>query len=87
MKENDLEDEEVPLAKPEKIRRVLKWSQIRQSLSAIEDMMSARVKKRTYAESESGKPLSITEEARPTKGGSEDDSEEEFYVVKRPDPP
>lgn len=87
LKQNDLEDEEVPLAKPKKIHRILTWSQIRPSLSAIEDMMSARVKKRTYAESESEKPLSTTEEARPAKGGSEDDSEEEFYDVERSDPP
>ncbi|KAL8090572.1 uncharacterized protein LOC141705517 [Apium graveolens] len=86
-KENVLEDEEVPLAKPKKVHRILTWSQIRPSLSAIEDMMSARVKKRTYADSESEKPLSTTEEARPAKGGSEDDSEEEFYDVERSDPP
>lgn len=87
LNEDVLGDEKAPLAKQNKIHRILTWSQIRPSLSAIEDMMSGRVKKRTYAESGSEKPLSNIEEARPAKGGSEDDSEEEFYDVERSDPP
>ncbi|WOG88078.1 hypothetical protein DCAR_0207311 [Daucus carota subsp. sativus] len=85
--EDVLGEEEVPLPKQKQIHRILTWSQIRPSLSAIEDMMSGRVKKRTYTESASEKPLSTTEETKPPKGGSEDDSEEEFYDVERSDSP
>ncbi|KAL4323423.1 hypothetical protein GQ457_11G009060 [Hibiscus cannabinus] len=60
------------------------WIEIRPSLRAIEDMMSARVKKkRSLSEEEQeisqAKPLSPAEDARFTKGASEEDSEDEFY--------
>ncbi|KAK2979322.1 hypothetical protein RJ640_013286 [Escallonia rubra] len=85
-----LEKEAVPLVLETKIHRAQIWTHIRPSLSAIEAMMSARVKKKmTIAKIEQdagkGRPLPSFEDARPAKGGSEEDSEEEFYDVERSD--
>ncbi|KAL1552048.1 TBC1 domain family member 8B-like [Salvia divinorum] len=67
--------------------QVKTWAEIRPSLRAIEDLMSARVKKVNLMKNEpvSGmkKKLSAIEEARPGKGASEDDSDEEFYDLER----
>ncbi|XP_047971900.1 TBC1 domain family member 9B-like isoform X2 [Salvia hispanica] len=67
--------------------QVRTWAEIRPSLRAIEDLMSARVKKVNFMKNEpvSGmkKKLSAIEEARPGKGASEDDSDEEFYDLER----
>lgn len=64
------------------------WTEIRPSLRAIEDMMSFRVKKKVGSEKNeqrvgNGQPLPPIEEARPVKGASEEDSEEEFYDLER----
>lgn len=79
----------VPQVKKNKTHRILTWTQIRPSLCAIEDMMSARVKK-SNAKSElnngTGKLLLHANDARPAKGGFEEDSEEEFYDVERSEP-
>ncbi|XP_020550890.1 rab GTPase-activating protein 1-like [Sesamum indicum] len=81
-------ENEVQSATDVKIHRVQIWTEIRPSLRAIEDMMSARVKKKdTSIKNESvpgaGKPIPPLEEAKPGKGASEDDSEEEFYDLER----
>lgn len=72
----------------EKVHRVRTWTEIRSSLNAIEDMMSSRVKGnvgliKSEPEPGAGKQLPSTEEARPGKGASEEDSEEEFYDLER----
>ncbi|MCD9561280.1 hypothetical protein HAX54_020310 [Datura stramonium] len=64
------------------------WTKIRPSLRAVEDMMSTRVKKKVNLakqEQDSGprKHLPVIEESRPTKGVSEEDSEDEFYDMER----
>lgn len=81
-------DAEVPATRETKIHHAQIWSLIRPSLHAIEDMMNARVKKKINAkvEQDTGKAKPPIEEARPTKIGSEEDSEEEFYDVERSDP-
>ncbi|KAL0403449.1 UNVERIFIED_CONTAM: TBC1 domain family member 9B [Sesamum radiatum] len=81
-------ENEVQSATDVKVHRVQIWTEIRPSLRAIEDMMSARVKKKaTSIKNESdpgaGKPLPSIEEAKPGKGASGDDSEEEFYDLER----
>ncbi|XP_042475002.1 uncharacterized protein LOC122057073 isoform X2 [Macadamia integrifolia] len=85
--ENSVENvpEKEAFAKKEtKTHKVQIWAQIRTSLISIEDMMSFRVKKRKNLPKEEqgvGKKnhLSAIEEARPSKGTSEEDSEDEFY--------
>ncbi|KAG9453720.1 hypothetical protein H6P81_006624 [Aristolochia fimbriata] len=79
--------------KEERLQKGQIWAQIRPSLSAIEQMMSFRVKKRKTAikgEQEEvgghGSHLPPIEEAKPARGVSEDDSEDEFYDVERSDP-
>nr|XP_009769892.1 PREDICTED: TBC1 domain family member 8B-like isoform X2 [Nicotiana sylvestris] len=64
------------------------WSEIRPTLRAIEDMMSIRVKKmETLAKNEQDhgpqEHLPAIEEARATKGESEEDSDDEFYDLAR----
>ncbi|KAL0452187.1 UNVERIFIED_CONTAM: TBC1 domain family member 9B [Sesamum latifolium] len=81
-------ENEVQSATDVKVHCVQIWTEIRPSLRAIEDMMSARVKKKTTSiknESDpgAGKPLPSIEEAKPGKGASGDDSEEEFYDLER----
>ncbi|KAL0340768.1 UNVERIFIED_CONTAM: TBC1 domain family member 9B [Sesamum radiatum] len=81
-------ENEVQSATDVKVHRVQIWTEIRPSLRAIEDMMSARVKKnassiKNESDPGAGKPLPSIEEAKPGKGASEDDSEEEFYDLER----
>lgn len=64
------------------------WSEIRPTLRAIEDIMSIRVKKmETLAKNEQDRGLQehlpAIEEARATKGESEEDSDDEFYDLAR----
>ncbi|KAL7109826.1 hypothetical protein ACP275_06G199800 [Erythranthe tilingii] len=65
------------------------WTEIRPSLRVVEDAMSSRVKKKvnsvkTSQDSPSAKKhLPPIEEAKPGKGASEEDSEEEFYDLER----
>ncbi|XP_042416419.1 TBC1 domain family member 8B-like [Zingiber officinale] len=71
------------------------WSQIRPSLSAIEETMSYRVKKRRrpYSDGEvtgsNGTFPALNEQnkgvPRSARGASEEESEEEFYDVDRPE--
>ncbi|XP_011077017.1 ecotropic viral integration site 5 protein homolog [Sesamum indicum] len=78
------ENKEVPSAAETKVHCAQIWTDIRPSLHAIEDMMSSRVKKKdNLIKNELKKQLSSIEEARPGKGASEDDSEEEFYDLER----
>ncbi|KAF7811440.1 ecotropic viral integration site 5-like protein isoform X3 [Senna tora] len=96
MAENGSKKEELPAFEATKIHRVQLWTEIRQSLRTIEDMMSIRVKKRVEGNRKSvlkdeqtfgtGKPLSNTDEAKSHKGACEEDSEDEFYDVERSDP-
>lgn len=80
--ERDPEDSQVPIqTKPLKVQT---WAQIRPSLHAIENMMSARIKKKTKDMKDEQKTtaedhLPSIEEARTSRGESEDDIEEEFY--------
>lgn len=55
------------------------WAHIRPSLRAIEDMMNARVIKKDYG----AKKPALFEDAKPTKTGNQEDSEEEFYDLER----
>ncbi|KAF8396653.1 hypothetical protein HHK36_018277 [Tetracentron sinense] len=89
--ENVRESEEFLVAKETKSHKVQIWANIRPSLGAIEHMMSGRLKKRKniskdMQDSVSGNHLPPIEEARPSKGASEEDSEEEFYDMERSDP-
>ncbi|KAI7729066.1 hypothetical protein M8C21_010674, partial [Ambrosia artemisiifolia] len=63
------------------------WSQIRPSLRVIEDMMNARVRKKTdLAETEThheAENQSLYQDARPAKASIEEESEEEFYDLER----
>ncbi|KAL0317482.1 UNVERIFIED_CONTAM: TBC1 domain family member 9B [Sesamum angustifolium] len=78
------ENKEVPSAAETKVHCAQIWTDIRPSLGAIEDMMSSRVKRKdNLIKNELRKQLSSIEEARPGKGASEDDSEEEFYDLER----
>ncbi|KAG8380443.1 hypothetical protein BUALT_Bualt06G0015800 [Buddleja alternifolia] len=81
------ENKESPSATESKVHRVQIWTEIRPSLHAIEDMMSSRVKeKANLAKNQldnGGKQLPPSQEARPGKGASEEDSDEEFYDLER----
>ncbi|CAA0830049.1 Ypt/Rab-GAP domain of gyp1p superfamily protein [Striga hermonthica] len=73
-----------------KVHQIQIWTEIRPSLWAIEDMMNSRVKKRVTMSRNEARPepsirkqLSSIEEARPGKGASEEDSEEEFFDLER----
>lgn len=82
------EDNKEPHARDTKFHQVQIWTEIRQSLRVVEDVMSSRVKKKVDVikneqESSVRKQLPPIEEARPGKGASEDDSEEEFYDLER----
>lgn len=71
-----------------RIHAVQIWTEIRPSLLPIEDMMSFRVRKtadsmKSEQDVQIGKQLPPIEEARPAKGASEEDSEEEFYDLER----
>lgn len=90
--ENGARKEEVPAAKETKTHKLQIWTEIRPSLRVIEDMMSIRVKKKNNLSkdeqsAETGKLLpSPIEEARSSKGVSEEDSEDEFYDAERSEP-
>ncbi|KAI5398315.1 hypothetical protein KIW84_063918 [Lathyrus oleraceus] len=99
--ENGSQKEELPASEVTKIHRVQLWSTIRSSLHIIEDMMSARVKKKTASVkdernkngvskdekiAETEKSLSHSDDAKSPKGAFEEDSEDEFYDVERSDP-
>lgn len=81
------ENKDAPSTTEIKAPQVQTWAEIRPSLRAIEDLMSSRVKKINVIKNEplSGmkKKLSAIEEARPGKGASEEDSDEEFYDLER----
>ncbi|OAY74320.1 TBC1 domain family member 8 [Ananas comosus] len=64
------------------------WSRMRPSLGAIESMMSYRLTKRKRAlyDGQKDQLTSIEEEARPSRGSREEESEEEFYDVERSEP-
>lgn len=71
-----------------KIHHIQIWKDIRPTLHEIEEMMSSRVRKKaSLMKNELGagsrKPLPPIQEARPGKGASEEDSEEEFYDLER----
>lgn len=79
--QRDPEELQVPIqTKPLKVQT---WAQIRPSLHAIENMMSARIKKRKDMKEEqkttAENHLPPIEEARTSRGESEEDIEEEFY--------
>ncbi|XP_051120023.1 uncharacterized protein LOC127243855 [Andrographis paniculata] len=70
------------------IQQAQMWKDIRPSLCRIEDMMSSRVKKKANpvlngTGGDMKKSLSPIEEARPGKGASDEDSDEEFYDLER----
>ncbi|XP_073019690.1 uncharacterized protein [Primulina eburnea] len=82
------ENKKVQSTTETKIHCIQIWTEIRPSLRAIEDMMSCRVTEKINLvkkelASVDGKQLPAIEEARPGKGASEDDSEEEFYDLER----
>ncbi|KAJ4970369.1 hypothetical protein NE237_003468 [Protea cynaroides] len=88
--ENVPENQEIPAEIQTKTHKVQIWMQIRPSLSTIEDMMGFHLKKKKNLQNdEQGvgrkNQLSSIEEARPSKGASEEDSEDEFYDVERSD--
>nr|XP_012464815.1 unnamed protein product [Gossypium raimondii] len=87
---DDAEQEKVLPAPEKRGRQTAIWTEIRPSLRAIEDMMSTCVKKGRLSEEEQetsrAKPLSPAEDARFTKGSSEDDSEDESFYAERSDP-
>lgn len=64
-----------------KVHRVQTWTEIRPSLCAIEELMSSRVKRNAILSK--SEQLPSVEEAKPGKGASEEDSEEEFYDLER----
>ncbi|XP_024960575.1 ecotropic viral integration site 5 protein homolog [Cynara cardunculus var. scolymus] len=70
-----------------KTHRAQIWTRIRPSLRAIEDMMNDRVKKKislTRTEEDNGaENLGSLEDAKPTKAGAEEDSEDVFYDLER----
>ncbi|KAF7113548.1 hypothetical protein RHSIM_RhsimUnG0119800 [Rhododendron simsii] len=79
--QRDPEELQVPIqTKPLKVQT---WAQIRPSLHAIENMMSARIKKRKDMKEEQKTTvenhLPPIEESRTSRGESEEDIEEEFY--------
>ncbi|XP_073315739.1 uncharacterized protein [Primulina huaijiensis] len=82
------ENKKIPSTTETKVHHIQIWTVIRPSLRAIEDMMSCRVTAKINSvknelASVDGKLLHAIEEARPVKGASEDDSDEEFYDLER----
>ncbi|XP_010554563.1 PREDICTED: TBC1 domain family member 8B-like isoform X2 [Tarenaya hassleriana] len=74
-----------------KVHRVQLWTEIRPSLRAIEDLMSVRVKTKKDAlneeqDAQKTKSSPSLDDAKFSKGASENDSEDEFYDVERSDP-
>ncbi|CAL9040706.1 unnamed protein product [Musa banksii] len=78
-----------------KTHKISIWSHIRSSLSSIEQMMSYRVKKRRPSrdgeEAGNGRSYHALDEEesrgvhKPVRGAPEEESEEEFYDVERPE--
>ncbi|KAE8653681.1 Ypt/Rab-GAP domain of gyp1p superfamily protein isoform 3 [Hibiscus syriacus] len=88
--ENNTEKEKVRSEPEKRVHLIQIWTEIRPSLRAIDDLMSIRVKKKDSSskderETDRGKPLAPTEDARFLKGASEEDSEDEFYDAERSD--
>ncbi|KAL6586517.1 hypothetical protein OROMI_001505 [Orobanche minor] len=89
--DSSIEDyKEVRSATETKVHQIQIWAEIRPSLRGVEDMMSSRVEKRVSLSKNEPHPdpgvrkqLPVLEEARPGKGTSEEDSEEEFYDLER----
>ncbi|XP_019196689.1 PREDICTED: rab GTPase-activating protein 1 isoform X3 [Ipomoea nil] len=85
--ENQMEIKEIPTSTEKKTHQIQVWSEVRSSLRAIEDMMSVRVKRVNKVKSEQDSGMvehsSTIEEAKPTKGALEEDSEDEFYDMDR----
>ncbi|XP_024013503.1 rab GTPase-activating protein 1 [Eutrema salsugineum] len=72
------------------LHRVQLWTEVRPSLRSIEELMSIRVKKKgdlSKGEQEAPKVKSSPsfDDAKSSKGASENDSEDEFYDVERSD--
>ncbi|CAA7039611.1 unnamed protein product [Microthlaspi erraticum] len=72
------------------VHRVQLWTEIRPSLRSIEELMSIRVKRKgdlSKGEQEAPKVKSLLsfDDAKSSKGASENDSEDEFYDVERSD--
>lgn len=72
------------------VHRVQLWTEVRPSLRSIEELMSVRVKKKVdlskgEQEDPKGKSSPSSDDAKSTKGASENDSEDEFYDVERTD--
>uniref|UniRef100_A0A1J3J3D7 TBC1 domain family member 8B n=1 Tax=Noccaea caerulescens TaxID=107243 RepID=A0A1J3J3D7_NOCCA len=87
----DNASEEERLSDAEKnVHRVQLWTEIRPSLRSIEELMSIRVKRKgdlSKGEQEAPKVKSLPsfDDAKSSKGASENDSEDEFYDVERSD--
>lgn len=76
--------EDSPADNEAKTHQIRIWADTRPSLHAIEDMMSARVKKKCeLSKEDQNHPV---EESRYTGDTSEEESEDEFYDVERSDP-
>ncbi|CAI0411595.1 unnamed protein product [Linum tenue] len=88
----DLTEKEEKKSKANRrIHRIQIWTETRQSLRVIEDLMSVRVKKKPDQVKEqqddtNEKPVSVVEDVKSSKGATEEDSEDEFYDVERSDP-
>ena len=72
------------------VHRVQLWTKVRPSLRSIEELMSVRVKKKVdlskgEQEDPKGKSSPSFDDAKSSKGASENDSEDEFYDVERTD--
>lgn len=72
------------------VHRVQLWTEVRPSLRSIEELMSVRVKKKvdlskSEQEDPKGKSSPSFDDAKSSKGASENDSEDEFYDVERTD--
>ncbi|CAN4125615.1 unnamed protein product [Withania somnifera] len=86
--ESTIEKDDTSISVERKNFQAQIWTEIRPSLRAVADMMSTRVKKKVNLakkelDSGSRKHLPAIEESRPTKGLSEEDSEDEFYDMER----
>ncbi|RWW52767.1 hypothetical protein BHE74_00040792, partial [Ensete ventricosum] len=79
--------EEVGSQKERRVHQVQIWSQTRPSLTAIEQMMSLRVKKKNFLEGGEQGTKGSRENLAPIKDSkATEDSDDEFYDVERSDP-
>ncbi|VVB05726.1 unnamed protein product [Arabis nemorensis] len=74
----------------ENVHRVQLWTEIRPSLRSIEELMSIRIKKKGDSSKGEQEALKVKsspsfDDAKSSKGASENDSEDEFYDVERSD--